>query len=397
MRDFEISGLRPTVRWVVPIVALALLLPACATQSASSTSAVLSNDSSGADANQQRLQQLIEQRESDQFSTKFGLGPGDELEIAVPDVDELKSRTVERVSPQGDIELPIAGIVHVGGLTEAEARDAIIKALSRYVKDPQVDVFVSNYASRQVAVMGMVNKPGQYPLTRRNETILDLVGEAGGLSDGAGSSLIFLPGAANVSAQALSTLQSTQKPPEMAKPTGPLTAAQAETRQQIGPEKPQPVSTNASAGQLMSGLMSSGVTPIYLNIATGRQRELEVPVRPGDVIMVPARGQVLVQGWVANPGAYQITPGMTALAAITAAGGQLYSSNAVVLRDSPGGHKISLPVDLSKVESGQSRDVQVQSGDVVIVQRSALGAVPYSLYFLLTRFGTGLALPVPML
>ncbi|MBV8772141.1 MAG: hypothetical protein JO166_07415 [Deltaproteobacteria bacterium] len=117
-------------------------------------------------------------------------------------------------------------------------------------------------------------------------------------------------------------------------------------------------------------------------------------MRPGDLIIVPARGQVLVQGWVPNPGAYQITSGMTALGAVTAAGGQLFTSSAMVLRAGPAGEKIKLPVNLSKVESGQASDVQVQSGDVVIVERSVAGAVPYTLYFLLSRFGIGLPIPV---
>jgi hypothetical protein len=84
---------------------------------------------------------------------------------------------------------------------------------------------------------------------------------------------------------------------------------------------------------------------------------------------------------------------MTTLGAVTAAGGQLYSSSALVLRAGPDGKKVKLPVNLSSVEKGSSADVPVISGDVVIVQRSLAGAVPYSLYFLLSKFGTGMYFP----
>jgi hypothetical protein len=136
---------------------------------------------------------------------------------------------------------------------------------------------------------------------------------------------------------------------------------------------------------------------IVISITDANRSDMSVPVRTSDVIMVPARGQVLVQRWVPNPGAYPISPDMTALGSVTAAGGELYSSSAVVLRPSSGGEKLKLPVNLSKVEKGLAPDIQVQSDDVVIVERSAVGAVPYSLYFLLSKFGTGMFLPIPTL
>jgi len=137
----------------------------------------------------ERLEEILDKREHDSFTPDFALGPGDVLQISVPDVEEIKDRT-ERVSAQGTIELPIAGTVHVGGLTESQAKAAVIKALSKYVKDPQADIFVKEYASRQVAVTGMVNKPGLYTLNSRDDTIMEMIGRPGGMTDQAGSSRI---------------------------------------------------------------------------------------------------------------------------------------------------------------------------------------------------------------
>jgi protein involved in polysaccharide export with SLBB domain len=103
----------------------------------------------------------------------------------------------------------------------------------------------------------------------------------------------------------------------------------------------------------------------------------------------------MVQGWVQNPGAFKITPGMTVLGAVTAAGGQLFSSSAEVLRTGASGGKTALQVNLARVERREESDLPVRSGDVVIVNRSVTGAVPYLLYELFTKFGTGMYLPPP--
>jgi hypothetical protein len=54
------------------------------------------------------------------------------------------------------------------------------------------------------------------------------------------------------------------------------------------------------------------------------------------------------------------------------------------------GDRVSIPLDLSKVENGEQTDVTVLAGDVVLVRASATGAVPYAVYTLFEKFGTGL-------
>ena len=63
------------------------------------------------------------------------------IEIAVPGIDDLKERTV-RVSGNGQIELPLIGVIEASGQTEAGLRDKLRGGLSKYMYDPQVDVFV---------------------------------------------------------------------------------------------------------------------------------------------------------------------------------------------------------------------------------------------------------------
>jgi len=73
--------------------------------------------------------------------------------------------------------------------------------------------------------------------------------------------------------------------------------------------------------------------------------------------MVAVCGQVLGQRWVPNPGAYSITPGMTASGAVRAASGELYSCSAVVLGPSSGVEKLWPRVNLVKVEKGLAPDI----------------------------------------
>jgi hypothetical protein len=131
--------------------------------------------------------------------------------------------------------------------------------------------------------------------------------------------------------------------------------------------------------------------PLMISLA-GPEQYLEMPVRPGDVLFVPAAGSVSVQGWVDKPGLFPITPGMTALGSIAAAGGALYTSSATLVRTEQSGGRRDIALNLSEIKSGQEPDVPVRGGDVIIVNRSAAGALPYSLYFLVSRIGLGLPL-----
>jgi polysaccharide biosynthesis/export protein len=111
----------------------------------------------------------------------YRIGPYDLLKIKVFEADELS--TVERVNEEGLIDMPLIGAVKVGGLTPREAEQAIAERLrERYLQNPQVDLFVSEYASQKVTVIGHVNHPGVFPLTGRT-TMMQAIALAGGVDD----------------------------------------------------------------------------------------------------------------------------------------------------------------------------------------------------------------------
>jgi polysaccharide export outer membrane protein len=363
----------------------------------------LSAPSSGAEENpadSQRLEQLRLDRAHDAFSPDFSIGPGDLLRVSVPGVDELKDYEV-RVSADDTITLPVTDEVHIAGLGQQGVRQAIRTALERYVKDPEVEVFVKEYRSRQVAIIGMVQKPGLYTLNSRTDSVLDMVSRAGGMTENAGNNVILVPASGDRAPSNAKLFESAGfEVPQYAAVTQsePVTDEQyADASLTEKPEKVEP--PKAGARGLTHTLpipLLAQAHPITISLSDAdAPSPLAIPARPGDVIIVPAAGEVMVQGWVQNPGAFRITPGMTVLGAVTAAGGQLFSSSAEVLRDDARGGKTALQVNLARVERREESDLPVRSGDVVIVNRSVTGAVPYLLYGLFTRFGTGMYLPAP--
>jgi polysaccharide export outer membrane protein len=111
----------------------------------------------------------------------YRIGPHDLLRIEVFQVEELSSQ--ERVNEEGLIVMPLIGNVRVGGLTPQEAERAIADRLGEnYLQNPQVNVFVMEYASQKVTVTGHVKSPGVFPLAGET-TLMQAIALAGGLDE----------------------------------------------------------------------------------------------------------------------------------------------------------------------------------------------------------------------
>ena len=112
-------------------------------------------------------------------ATDYRIGSQDLLEISVFGVQDL-SRTV-RVNSNGQISLPLVGGVQAGGATIPELEQRIAAAYAEgFLQDPQVTIFIKEYASQRVTLEGAVKNPGIYPITGRT-SLLQAVALAGGL------------------------------------------------------------------------------------------------------------------------------------------------------------------------------------------------------------------------
>jgi protein involved in polysaccharide export with SLBB domain len=338
------------------------------------------------------LHKLWEARKSQGESYDYPVGSGDVVRVSMADLPELREVDA-RVDGSGTIGLPLLGEVHVAGLTEEETQDLLAQKVRRFQRDPRVHVFIQHYASRNVEVMGMVARPGTYSLNGPGESILSVMGRAGGtkgVGDERAAERVILfphdtdPKSDNTNSQNLSAdIGSAQRIADARAAGDPPT---------VDPEGGVAQVSTSSAESSISNSRGASVVPIVIDLSNPTMTGcLNLPARPGDIILVPAAGQVGVYGWVSHPGSFDVTAGMTVLGAVTAAGGAMFSSNAELLRTERGS-RISIPLDLSKIESGKAQDLAVRGGDVVLIKSSAVGAVPYGVYTLFSKFGTGLYL-----
>jgi polysaccharide export outer membrane protein len=83
------------------------------------------------------------------------------------------------VDKNGEVELPFAGKIKLEGYTTVEARDVIRTMMSKYVKDPIVNVKFANF---KITVLGEVMRPASYIMPTEKVTIFDALGQAGDLT-----------------------------------------------------------------------------------------------------------------------------------------------------------------------------------------------------------------------
>jgi polysaccharide export outer membrane protein len=313
------------------------------------------------------LNQLWERRTARQGDDQdYPVGPGDVLRISVPQMEEINDRKV-RVSATGTIELPLVGVVQAGGMTEDGLAQDLDRRLQKYMYNPQASVFVDEYRNREVAVVGAVNKPGLVLLDSPSETILDVLTQVGGVAASAADELVLIPGddARNSRAHSLSTIS-----------TG---ADAAETA----------LHAAGSAHAVSISLHSTSLT--------GSGKYMNLPVRPGDVLVVPGGGEVMIVGWVHNPGHFSVGSGLTILGAIGEAGGPMYAADTkevTLLRTDKNGSKRTIPVNLEKISHGEESDIAVKANDVVDVPYSNWRIGPYIFYSVVARIGiAGPAIP----
>ena len=291
---------------------------------------------------------LWKERTSADGGAPLAIKPGDVLEISVAGLEELALFT-GRVSSLGTVSMPLLGAVKAAGLSDDEFAESIRRRLAgNIMHDPSVVVFLKESRRRTVGVIGAVYKPGFYPLVGRDDTLLDAISLAGGLTDKAASHVLLHPAPADGS--------------------GAIAVIPVAHPGALGRRDAITIDFDPASG---------GVGSAYLNL----------PIRPGDVIVLPERGRVLVKGWIHEPGSYDISSGLTVLGAVVSAGGLRYAADpgdVTLIRKAGNGRVTSTSIDLSEVESGQQTDLPVLSGDVIDVSHSAPKVVVSSVYEFIT-------------
>jgi polysaccharide export outer membrane protein len=240
---------------------------------------------------------------------------GDLLDINVYGVPDLTQKV--RVSNSGDGYFPLLGNIHLDGLTIEEAQAAIEKKLvdGGIMKNPHVSVFVSEYSSG-VSMLGMIQKPGIYPLlgTRR---LYDMISAAGGLAPGAGRLITIT---------------------HHNDPMNPLT--------------------------------------ITLTSDPKLSAENNIEIKQGDTIEILKAGVVYVVGEVARASGLIMDSGqnLSVMKAVALSGGTTRVAaldSAKIIRKDEKGNPVEVPVQLKKMFQGKAPDVELVADDILFIPTSA--------------------------
>jgi polysaccharide export outer membrane protein len=286
----------------------------------------------------QRVQNLLSERnhliDQSKAQTSYPLGTGDVLDVSVFGFNNLTANSA--IAPDGSIILPLVGRVAVGGLPLEDVQTTISRRYSQFIRSPQVLVSLKTFSTNRVSVIGEVNKPGTYPLTRRGILLTEILSEAGGRTPAAGTRVVLLP------------------TPRIK--TNPASAASVPTVSLVHSVEPGPASGIEVDMEDLTGTLD--------------RHPLLIPLAPGDTIIVPEAGTYEVDGEVVTPGSYKLTGRTSVIGAVAAAKGFTYSSdvnNVEVIRDIGAGQKALVTLDLEEVGLRGARDIRLRNGDLVRV------------------------------
>jgi polysaccharide export outer membrane protein len=262
-----------------------------------------------------------------QQDDRYRLGAGDVLDVRIYNRPQL-SRDAVRVEGNGMIRMPLIETdIHAACLTEGELAKEIATRYTKYYRNLQVDVFIKEYHSQQVAIIGAVNDQSRFELQRRVR-LLELLTYAKGPSTKAG--------------QTINIVHSTNAAP----------CKQA--------------SENDDAMAFSSYKLSE--------VLDGKP-ESNPYLEAGDIVTVPEADQVYVVGNVFMPLTIALREPITLTRAIAMAGGlkqDTKKDKIRVLRQEPGSSvRKEITVDLYAIEKKRSQDLALAPNDIIDVPTSA--------------------------
>lgn len=238
------------------------------------------------------------------------IAPGDLLHVVVLREPDLTQRV--RVRDSGEVTLSMIGSVQLRGMNCAEAAAAIAQKYreGQFLRRPDVSVFVEEYATQQVAVLGQVAKPGSFALAAPR-SLIDVLAMAGGLTETADRHISI----------------------ERADRSEPA--------------------------------------EVFLSNHSDDAMEANTQIYPGDRILVPRAGIVYVLGDVGRPGGYvmQNESRMTVLQAIAMAAGANRTASESHLRlvRNKDGEFEEQEIALKQMERGEIPDLLLRPNDVLYV------------------------------
>jgi len=248
-----------------------------------------------------------------------------------------------RINFKGQLNLPLVGPITAAGLTPSELEEEIGSKLDgRFIRDPQVAVFVKEYRSQPVLVLGAVNQPGQYQIVHQLN-LIDVIAMAGGLH-------MALAG----------------------------DHALVQTRGALA---------GNGRGETRSQLQTPEIVEIDLKaLFEGGDLSLNIPVQGGDVVRIPQRKVEFfyVVGEVHSAGAFKMPLGTEIFVsqAVTWAGGPMRTAKldeGILVRYDGNGGRQEFAVNFSDIIKGKKPDFLVQANDIMFIPGSGIKTFGYAM------------------
>lgn len=322
-----------------------------------STSAL--TDRSATPANQERVQALLTTRQhTGDTDSEYAVASGDLLAVTIynfrPGGGNFESDV--RVDDRGYFSLPMIDPLHAAGMTLTHFRAALVARLqaARVLPQPLVSVFLKEYQGQRVIVLGAVARPGQYNLSRSRQTLVDVLSMAGGLTERTGNYVLFRPAPSGTVPGAGDSLMH-----------GYALKSAAMTDVLVDSQEDPVV--------FRLGGASSGTTPSALLL----------PVRGGDLFIIPEAGQAFVEGDVEKPGPYPLSREITLMQLIASAGGLTFPADrrhVMLLRAEGFGKSTQREVDVDLIRSQEQPDILLEPNDRIVVPGTGGRKIVYGVY-----------------
>jgi polysaccharide biosynthesis/export protein len=278
----------------------------------------------------------------------YKLGPEDVVAITVFDLPEMTQTA--RVENDGTINVKLLGRVPAAGLTTTELKKELQRDWGKtYLENPIVSIFIKQFHSTPVSVVGAVAKPGLYQLPGPR-SLVQVIAMAGGVN---------MPGTAGGNMQG-------------GAPAGRWAyitrkGGFADLKPTEGIQKLAPDQVKVDLGRLLYS----------------HDTALDLQVKPFDTITVSKAGLVYVVGAVQRSGGFTLedVDSLTALQALSLAQGCAGSCNMhhdAIIRRLPNGTRQLTFINLGKIMKGKAKDPILKANDMLIVPNSMMKSIGLS-------------------
>jgi polysaccharide export outer membrane protein len=281
------------------------------------------------------------------------LGPDDQITIRGVGIEEIADKPAQ-IGRDGLVTLPMVGSLTAGGLTVRQFEAALTAKLSEFIRNPQISVMVTEYRSQPVSVLGAVNKAGVHQL-QGSKTLTEVLSLADGIRPDAGYRIRIV------------------------------------RRSEWG-AIPLPDAHPDETGHFSIGEVN------LKDVLAAKKPEENIRICPYDVITVPTAELVYVIGQVNKAGGFVLNENesVSVLQALALAGGLSGSAapkKARIIRPAAGGEaKVELPVDVSRILTGQAADMPLKADDILFIPLNAPKQVAIRAVEAAINIGTGVAI-----